>query len=302
MTDSGSPSSAIAPSAADDRRTAAHVGLLAHDVGLRLEEVAAGVERDGLADERQPRRSGAPGGSWRRTTSSGRTGLLPPTAASAPSPASVASMVSQRTRGIAAARSASPAGEIRFGGSSTSSRAMLVQRADQRGALGHRCQLVAAAADHEPLDAARRLAAAPAAAVVAAEDGALGQRADLLRLQRQRRVERPGDRAAVAARAHRLRRGGPQPRRGRVPRRPAARRRVHHRHRIGVPDGALRSPQRHARPPGAATRSAPTANGSAAVTRLPSSHPNRRHQMTWVKPKFEIVELCSEVTSYLYQR
>jgi len=24
--------------------------------------------------------------------------------------------------------------------------------------------------------------------------------------------------------------------------------------------------------------------------------------MTWVKPKFEIVDLCSEVTSYLYKR
>jgi len=24
--------------------------------------------------------------------------------------------------------------------------------------------------------------------------------------------------------------------------------------------------------------------------------------MTWVKPKFEFVELCSEVTSYLYHR
>ncbi|MGH2945149.1 MAG: pyrroloquinoline quinone precursor peptide PqqA [Solirubrobacteraceae bacterium] len=24
--------------------------------------------------------------------------------------------------------------------------------------------------------------------------------------------------------------------------------------------------------------------------------------MTWVKPKFEIIELCSEVTSYLYHR
>jgi len=24
--------------------------------------------------------------------------------------------------------------------------------------------------------------------------------------------------------------------------------------------------------------------------------------MTWVKPKFEVVELCSEVTSYLYHR
>jgi len=24
--------------------------------------------------------------------------------------------------------------------------------------------------------------------------------------------------------------------------------------------------------------------------------------MTWTKPKFEIVDLCSEVTSYLYRR
>jgi len=24
--------------------------------------------------------------------------------------------------------------------------------------------------------------------------------------------------------------------------------------------------------------------------------------MTWVKPKFEVVDLCSEVTSYLYRR
>jgi len=24
--------------------------------------------------------------------------------------------------------------------------------------------------------------------------------------------------------------------------------------------------------------------------------------MTWVKPKFEFVELCSEVTSYLFRR
>jgi len=24
--------------------------------------------------------------------------------------------------------------------------------------------------------------------------------------------------------------------------------------------------------------------------------------MTWIKPEFEFVDLCSEVTSYLYQR
>jgi len=27
-----------------------------------------------------------------------------------------------------------------------------------------------------------------------------------------------------------------------------------------------------------------------------------RRRMTWVKPEFEIIDLCSEVTSYLYTR
>ena len=32
-------------------------------------------------------------------------------------------------------------------------------------------------------------------------------------------------------------------------------------------------------------------------------HPKReRRPMTWVKPEFEIIDLCSEVTSYLYTR
>ena len=31
-------------------------------------------------------------------------------------------------------------------------------------------------------------------------------------------------------------------------------------------------------------------------------HTNQEARMTWVKPKFEVVELCSEVTSYLFQR
>ncbi|MGH2887205.1 MAG: pyrroloquinoline quinone precursor peptide PqqA [Solirubrobacteraceae bacterium] len=26
------------------------------------------------------------------------------------------------------------------------------------------------------------------------------------------------------------------------------------------------------------------------------------HPMTWTKPKFEFIEMCSEVTSYLYHR
>jgi len=28
----------------------------------------------------------------------------------------------------------------------------------------------------------------------------------------------------------------------------------------------------------------------------------RRLRMTWIKPEFEFVDLCSEVTSYLYHR
>jgi hypothetical protein len=32
-------------------------------------------------------------------------------------------------------------------------------------------------------------------------------------------------------------------------------------------------------------------------------YPKReRRRMTWVKPKFEVIDLCSEVTSYLYTR
>ena len=113
-----------------DRRAAGHVGLLADDVGLRLEEVAAGVERDGLADEREPRRVRRAGRLVpERQRAAAAAGLLPPTAASAPRPAPRGSIVSTRSRGIAAARSASPAGEITFGGASTSSRATFVQRA-----------------------------------------------------------------------------------------------------------------------------------------------------------------------------
>ena len=83
---------------------------------------------------------------------------------------------------------------------------------DERGALGHGRELLADPADHEALDAARALTAAPAAPVVAADDRAFGQRAHLvLDGEGQGRVERPRDRPAAAARAHRPRRSGPQP-------------------------------------------------------------------------------------------
>ena len=39
----------------DDRGTAGHVRLLADDVVLGLQEVTAGIEGDGFADEREPR-------------------------------------------------------------------------------------------------------------------------------------------------------------------------------------------------------------------------------------------------------
>ena len=99
-----------------------------------------------------------------------------------------------------------------MGGASTSSRAAFVQRATSaaRAATGASCS--PAAADDEALDAARALTAAPAARVVAADDRAFGQRAHLfLDGEGERRVERPRDRPAAAARAHRPRRSGPQP-------------------------------------------------------------------------------------------
>ena len=67
----------------------------------------------------------------------------------------------------------------------------------------------------------------------------------------QRRIERPGHRAAVAARAHRPRGGGAQPVDAGLERHDGQRSggRVHHRHRIGVLDGALRGAQRRARAP-----------------------------------------------------
>ena len=151
-----------------------------------------------------------------------------PTAASAPSPACAGSMISLRTRGTAAARSARPAGEIDVRGRVDELAGHVGPAADERRALRPRAELVAGAADHEALDAARRLTAAPATGVVAADDGAFGQRADLLgggrgaatdraptRPSRRRGTRAPPARQRFAARR----------RRARVPRRPAGRRR-----------------------------------------------------------------------------
>ena len=74
--------------------------------------------------------------------------------------------------------------------------------------------------------------------------------------------------------------------------------------RSGAPSSDARAPA------AAATRSAPTAYGSPAVTStticwtlsVTNSHTLIGGTMTWVKPKFEILELCSEVTSYVFHR
>ena len=147
----------------EHRRAAGHVALLAHDVGLRLEEVAAGVEGHGLADEREVRARGASAGSWRRTMSRGGAVLERPTAASAGRPAAAASRTSTRRPGIAAARSARPAGPMTFGGASTSSRATFVQRATTSGRLAAPANSSLDPADDEALDGGLARLALPAA-------------------------------------------------------------------------------------------------------------------------------------------
>ena len=140
---------------------------------------------------------------------------------------------------------------------------------DERGAVGHGRELLAAPADHEALDAARRLTAAPAAGVVAADDRAFGQRAHLLLDgEGQGRVERPRDRPAAAARAHRPRRSGPQPVDAGLERDDGERRRrAVYTIATGSASAIARSgaPSSTARAPAAtATRSAPIADGSPA--------------------------------------
>ena len=204
--------------------------------------------------------------------SSGRAGLLPPTAASAPSPASAASMISARD----AAEAPPPAPRARRGRSRSAARRRARARrwsSARRAPRGRRRARAssAGAADHEALDAARRLTASPAAGVVAADDGAFGQRAHLLLdADGQGRVERPRDRPAAAARAHRPRRGGPQSVAVWLERDDGERRAGRRtpsppdRHRAIARSG---HPARDARAPAAtATRSAPIADGSPAVT------------------------------------
>ena len=143
---------------AHDRGAAAHVGLLADDVRLRLEEVAARVERDGLADEPQPRavrRAGRlvpeddqqrPFRAARRRPRRGRRAR--------PRTASMTSTVTPRERRCALGE---PAGGDHVRRRVDELAGDVGPARDERGALGHGRELLAGAADRR---SARRRAGA----------------------------------------------------------------------------------------------------------------------------------------------
>src|SRR3954467_4786098 len=180
ITLTGRSSSAIAPSGAGvpperggPRRAAGHVALLAHDFELLLEEVAARVERHGLADEREPRAVGgvrglvshddeprrrgarAADGGERGEAGSGRVDDLD-------------AQAGHRGRALRQARRSDDvrrrvdelAGDVR-------------PARDDLGAVRGPGDVVARLADDEALDRGRGRRALPAARVVAAEHGAL---------------------------------------------------------------------------------------------------------------------------------
>ena len=259
-----------------DGRAAAHVRLLAHDVGLRLEEVAARVERDRLADERQPRgigpsaRRAARGGG--RAAAAG-AGLLAADGGERAEPGLGGSMIS--VRGAEPPPPAPPGPPVRSRSAArrqARGRCCTSARRAPRG-RPRRAGRPSAAADHEALDPATAgwVSPLPAAAVVAADDGAFGQRADLLldgtgrdgssaqatvpplrhaRTARAAAVRSPSTSGSNATTASGARAADTRSRPGRH-RRSA---------RSGAPSSAARAPDP------AATRSAPSASGSPAVT------------------------------------
>ena len=285
MTASGSSSSAMAPSAASTAAPPRHVALLAHDVRLRLEEVAARVEGDGLADEREPRPLRRAGGLVAQDDEPRR---LRARAAHGGERGQAGGdrieHLDAQTPGARAARSARPAGVTTFGGPSTSSRATFVQRATSsaRAAIAALLRVRAPQTTKRSTPASGR-AALPAARVVAAEDRALDDRLHLA-------VHRPSAACRRAPTRPCRRRGarappGPPPSAGPPGSSPSSRDQgdaaraqlaadLHHRHRIGVgrrahqpPLEAARRAPRTPRPPAASARtSASTSAGSAAVS------------------------------------
>src|SRR3954451_6851479 len=188
-----------------------HVTLLTDDVGLRLEEVAAGVEGHGLADETEvrgarcalglvtehdePRRRGAraPHGGERGETSGGRVDDLESHAGDRCralgellGPDDVRRRVDELPRDVGPAR-------------------------DDLGPGRGPEELVVHAAYDEALDGGLGHLALPEPHVVAAEHGALDDRLQLALLgHRQRVVECPRERPRPAAGAHGPGRRGPQ--------------------------------------------------------------------------------------------
>src|SRR3954453_469187 len=198
------------PHRGEHGRAAGHVALLADDVGLRLEEVAAGVEGHRLADE--PEVGGAPralglvaehdelGRRGARAADGGergeaRIGRVEDLDAQARPrgrslgelrrPDHVRRRVDELARDVRPAR-------------------------DDLGPARGRVELLDDPADDEALDRGGGRRALPAPRVVAAEDGALDDRLQLaLLVHRERVVDRPGERPRAAGGAHRPRHGGP---------------------------------------------------------------------------------------------
>ena len=188
---------------ADHRGAAAHVGLLADDVALRLQEVAAGVERDRLPDEPEPlarlRRAGE---------------------AEHDQPRLVDASLPDRGEGAEAApldlgqverldRDPERLEELRGRARQACGRQLVRRRVhklsravrpagDELGAIGRRLHVGRSAAEHEQVRGARSLAGLPARGVVAAEQRSLDDRVRLPgRLERQLLVEGPDERAAA---------------------------------------------------------------------------------------------------------
>ena len=237
----------------EHRRAAGHVALLAHDVRLGLEEVAARVEGDGLADEREPRPLGRARGLVAQDDELRRRRARPAHGgerreAGGDRIEDVDAEAGERGGALGEA-----AGVTTFGGPSTSSRATFVHRATSsaRAAIAQELVVLARAADDEAVDAGGGSVALPAT------------RAGSRRGRRPRRPPAPGGtgRAAATRRAPRRpcrRRGarappGPPPSAG-----PPARRR---RARSGRPAA------RAARAP-----TAPPSPGPRPPPRAPAAH------------------------------
>ena len=213
---------------------------------MRLQEIATGIERDGLPDERQPRGVRRAGG------------LVPEHEEQGPSGAARANggQRAEPRLGWVDRLDPEPGNGRRSlcepgGGDHVRWRVDKLARGvrparNERCSVGHRREVVASAADHEALDAARPLAASPAAGIVAADDRTFGQSPDLvLEGDGEGHVEGPRNRPAPAGCTHRPRRCGPQPVEGGLERDDSERSAIgeHDRDRIGIRHRALRSAQ-----------------------------------------------------------